>query len=393
MAWLFRKKQNRVGKAVEVFEVATSTPQLFRSLGKDLDEEALLKASATRSEDTGGWATKEGRIHDNLLTRTTKGVVELLNEPGHVDGYLKLALASFAVHAGLLLLWTIVNSSNGIPTDWNSLVIVYNEAVDAALLNDSTTRFAVMFAAGHLITAVVALNACLQGEVWIFTPLYIPLMAVCVVAGGPACALAVSAHCEEQSRLKLSVMVHSKDDFVSERKADERRASRATAMQWVYLVLLAAVVSCSASGFGAASLYSNDAVHATPTLLYVLWPLNLLAPGTSEAMSSVVIMLLADWVGVLGLGVLFATTHAAQEGPTFLAVAVENDLTARLAVIFLGAFPSPYIGLALYLLLDARSKATDPMLPPCTGGLRGPQKPRAMNAWETRQRAIDWGLA
>jgi len=47
------------------------------------------------------------------------------------------------------------------------------------------------------------------------------------------------------------------------------------------------------------------------------------------------------------------------------------------------------LGLTLYLLLDSRARAIHPLLPACSGGIKGVKPPRAMATWEARVQAYE----
>ncbi len=351
---------------------------LFRQLGTDLNEEARVKAMAIarsqyEQQPVGGWIEKTGRKIDR--TGVFEGLFNLFFRPGQFDLFVLLALVSALAHVMLLGSWVLEGLSEGMYMD-----DLYMAAKDSVAANDTTIRLATMFLAGHALLLVVVLHVLIAGEVTPLTPLYSLLMLVAVVVGGPTCALALSAHCEELARHKAAVAL----------RHHERQAYLADSMQWVYLVALALIAAATTAAFGAPSLDPTFVGFDLGSFLYFyLWPLDLAYSSTWLTRFSAIFV--ADWAGVLLFGLLHALYSQAGdvEGeappPSLLGAAEGYDLLVRIVLILVGAFPNPYLGLGLYLLLDTRHKANFPLMPDCTASLLGNRAPRAMATWQARE--------
>ena len=231
------------------------------------------------------------------------------------------------------------------------------------------------------------IHGCIGSKVQKFTPFHLPLMLVCVVIGGPTCAIAVSAHCEEHARLKAELLNTKQHHYLPKDELVETKAEISDAMQWIWLLVLAVTVAGSASAYGSSSLMADPtdgSRDTTAVLLYIFWPIDLARVATLTWLTPLTGALIVDWFGVLLVSLLIASADGSQEGGGLLGVAKDLDVMMRCGLVFACSFPTPYVGLALYLMLDTRQKAANPLLPPFTGGLRGPQKPRAMTAWQAR---------
>lgn len=392
MVFGFGKKKAVVKGRVEIFEAASSSELVFANLARDDLEEKRVKAAALAAAPaTGGWLAKEGRKHDNVIDRSVYGLVELFTAPGHFDSLVMLALGAFVVHMVLLAAWSLEVLSG--PGNLDTLV---EETMSAVTLTDTSTRLAVMYACGHLIVLGKVLHACVGTEVQKFTPFYFPLVLVCLVVGGPACALAVSCHCESMALKKEETINTKQNAYLNKEDLKEGRSGVADAMQWLWLLVLAATVAGSASAFSSSALAPEPAdgsLDLRAILLYVFWPVDLLSAATRSWLTPASGALIADWVGVLLVGVLSAAADGDKGGGPegLLGVGAEYDAPLRIGLVCLCAFPSPYVGLALYVLLDTRHRAENPLLPTCSGGLRGPQRPRAMTTWEARVQADQHG--
>lgn len=352
---------------------------LFRRLGTDLNEEARVKAMAiARSQydkqPEGGWISKTGRKH-------VEGFFEALFNlfvPGQVNLFMQLALLSSLAHVTLLGSWVLSELTEG-TSEGTYVNDLYDAAMSTATASDTSIRLGTMYLAGHVLVLVVVLHVLLAGEVTPLTPLYSLLMLVAVVVGGPACALALSAHCEELARHKAAVAMHHQ----------ERQALLADGMQWVYLVALALIAAATTAALGLPSLDPTDGLDLVAFLTFYLWPLGLIF--TSGWLSRLSAIFVVDWVGLFFFGLLhaFYSQSADNEGeappPPLLGVAPGYDLHVRLAFLCAFAFPNPYLGVALYLVLDSRHKARFPLLPDCTAALFGNRPPRAMATWQARE--------
>jgi len=173
----------------------------------------------------------------------------------------------------------------------------------------------------------------------------------------------------------------------------ERQASLADSMPWVYRVGLAVVASATALAFGTPAL--NPAVVGFSPLnlaAFYAWPLEVAA--SADWLTRLSASLVVDWVGVFLFGVVHAvySQRGDVEGegppPGLLGASDGYDLLMRWGILLLGAFPNPYVGLALYLLLDMRHKAHVPLMPDCAATLLGNRAPRAMSAWKAREHAV-----
>ena len=94
MMWLLGKKKSHVEKRVQSFEAALHSEALFTNLVGDDYEERVVKQAAAAKEKMGGWASQQGRLRDSAIDRSVLGLVELFTAPGHIDGYLVLALSA-----------------------------------------------------------------------------------------------------------------------------------------------------------------------------------------------------------------------------------------------------------------------------------------------------------
>ena len=383
MAWLIGKKKSNVKNRVDIFEAASGSETLFANLARDdFEERAVKEAAAAKERATGGWLAQQGRVHDNVIDRSYIGLVELFTAPGHLDGYLILALATAILHLILLASWLLVASS----ACGNAAALI-ERSLEAATMSDTSTRLSTMYTCGHVLWFGKLIHVCVGSEVQKFTPFYLPLMLLCVLIGGPACAMAVSAHCEEHARLKAELLNTKQHYYFPKDELVETKAEISDAMQWIWLLVLAATVAGSASAFGSSSLMpdpTDGSYDASAILLFIFWPVDLARLATLTWLTPLTGIMVVDWLGILLVGLLIAAADGSQEGPGLLGVSKELDVILRCGLVLVCTFPTPYVGLALYLLLDTRQKAENPLLPPFTGGLRGPQKPRAMTAWEAR---------
>ena len=201
MAWFIgKKKSNVVKNRVGIFEAATGSETLFANLARDdFEERAVKEAAAAKERATGGWLAQQGRVHDNVIDRSKDNVVELFTAPGHFDRYLMLALATAILHTILLASWLLMAFSTG-----EDAATVMERSLEAATMSDTSTRLYTMYMCGHALWLAKLIHGCIGSKVQKFTPFHLPLMLVCVVIGGPTCAIAVSAHCEHAMRCMRS---------------------------------------------------------------------------------------------------------------------------------------------------------------------------------------------
>jgi len=354
-------------------------PSIFRNLGSNLSEEAKVRALAIEKSQrvTGGWGTQQGRIRESTLESAMKSLYEMISEPGHLDGYVVLAAISIFVHVMLLASWVLV--------DYDGVDQLVARSVGALTATDTAARLATMFTCGHVLWLVVVFHTCIGSEVAQYTPLYGPLMLVCLVIGGPACALAVNAHCEEQARLKVQKRINV-GDYVPNSEVEERRGAIADCMQWLYLMVVALMAFGTLTAFGSPSLDPRHAHEPDSSALleYYAWPYDLARASTLVWLTPLTAALAADWVGILLFGMLIAIADARKGGPPFWGISERFDGLVRVLFLVLFACPTPYLGLSLYFLLESRAHAFNPLLPDCAGGIKGISKPRAMATWEAR---------
>jgi len=384
--WKLFGGKSQVTKAAEQWEAhaaeVAGTESIFHRLGKDLNEEARVKAVAlARSQydqqPTGGWIEKTGRKIDR--TGFLEALFNLFFKPGQFDLFVLLALVSALLHMTLFGSWCYENLTNEA-----TLEEIPALGWAATFANDVAVRLTTMFLAGHVLFLAAILHVFVAGEVIPLTPSYCLLMLVSVVIGGPTCAFAVSAHCEERARHKAVVAL----------RHHERQSALADSMQWVYLIALAVVASVTTAAFGEPSLNPALVGFDVQHLVYFLvWPLDLVLRGSWLTQFHMIFVV--DWVGIFIFGILHAVYSQAGdvEGeappPGLLGAPEGYDLFLRCVIVLVGAFPNPYLGLAFYLLLDTRHKALNPLLPDCTDSLLGNRAPRAMATWQARERGTN----
>lgn len=362
---------------------------LFRDLGKDLTEEARVKAIAlARSQydqqSVGGWIEKTGRKYDRTGFCDAFGA---LFKPGAFDLYVVLAIAAALAHMSLLGDFVFVESGGG-------LTGMLSSAYYAVTVNDTAARLATMYVAGHLLWLLAVSHVLIAGEMRPHAGIYAALMVVCVVVGGPACALALSTHCVEHARSKTAGVAAG--ELLSIRWA-ERRAFYSDCMQWVYLIGFAAVVALTTAAFGAPALDPRlVGIDLGAIARFYAWPLELIEdvslPSDLQWLAPATLICALDWLAIFGYGLALAVSAQLDEDATtgLLGVPARFDMLLRVAIILLLAFPNPYVGLAAYMLLDTRHYAPHPLLPDCTGALQGHDPPRAMATWKAREAGSGW---
>lgn len=338
MVWSIFKRKTQAQKAAEKWEQHAAevggADVLFRQLGKDLNEEARVKAVAIaksqyEQQPLGGWIEKTGRKVDR--TGFFENMYNLLFRPGQFDLFVFLALLSALLHSMLIGSWVYdYLSESGDPA------LMVSTGMESFTANDTATRLATMYVAGHALCIAVLLHVWVAGEVTPLVPPYGLFMVIATVVGGPTCALCVSAHCEEVARHTASVAL----------RHHERQASLADSMQWVYLVGLAVVASATALAFGTPAL--NPAVVGFSPLnlaAFYAWPLEVAA--SADWLTRLSASLVVDWVGVFLFGVVHAvySQRGDVEGegppPGLLGASDGYDLLMRWGILLLGAFPNP----------------------------------------------------
>uniref|UniRef100_A0A7S2GRW1 Uncharacterized protein n=1 Tax=Haptolina brevifila TaxID=156173 RepID=A0A7S2GRW1_9EUKA len=355
---------------------------IFRNLGSNLSEEARVRAAAIEKQQQamGGFLTQQGRVRDSTIDTALKSLYDMISMPGHFDGFVALAVLSIFLHLILIASWVLTDYGRG------GVDGMLARSLGVLTLNDTTTRLATMYVAGHVLLLAIVIHACVGSEVRHYTPLYSPLMLVCTVIGGPACAMAVNAHCEEQARLKVQKRIDLGDIPTAE--VEEQRGAVADCMQWIYLCVLAVVAFASLSAFGTAALDPRDGdIDQQALIFYYAWPYDLLRSSTREWLTPLTALIIADWVGVWLFSMLNAAADHRHGSMPLLGISESFDLFLRLLFVLITALPSPHIGLTLYQLLECRAKALHPLLPSCSGGIRGPLQPRAMATWQARVEA------
>ena len=309
---LFSKKSKvqEAKRTIEEKSLADGTADaVFQSLGRDLTEEARIKAAALARhqyelQPVGGWVDNHGRKEesswmDNLL--------EVFTNQGRFDGYLILAAVSVFFHLILLSSWVFLETSQG------GVVGLVDRSVEVIGASETTVRLTTMFLCGHVVWLGVVYAVCAGGEVrW---QLYAPLMVMCLILGGPACAFAVSAHCEEYGKVKALntlEMALSTHKYVPPDELEEKRRELADVMQWVYLLLLATCLAASLSALGFPDLNPVGGAFEVDSFgLYVFWPVGLALSDLGSWITPLTGLMILDWVAVFGFGLLLASRKGA----------------------------------------------------------------------------------
>ena len=136
-------------------------------------------------------------------------------------------------------------------------------------------------------------------------------------------------------------------------------------------------------------LVYGGGVHGV--LHYLFWPADYFQHSTLTWLSPFSAMMLSEWCATLVLGNLIAV-RGGQESNEGLAhtlidgMGAKYDMALRIGVINVLAYPAPQLGLGFYLLLEARSSTSQPILACC--GKVAPQKvsAEALAAWRSAQK-------
>ena len=226
-------------------------------------------------------------------------------------------------------------------------------------------------------------QVCREGTVFIATKSYVTYMIAAILLGGPACALALSAVYEAHAHA-----------VASERSLGLTRDSVATRMQSLYLLLLVVIIGACAlvveTATPAELLMYGGGVHGA--LHYIFWPADYFQNSTLTWLSPLSAMMLCEWCATLLLGNLIAVRggHQSNEGITGTlvdeVVGTKYDMAVRIVIINVLAYPAPQLGLGFYLLLEARSLTSQPILACC--GKVAPKKvsAEALAAWRSAQK-------